>query len=251
MFNTLVSHKSIDTSDDAEFEPFQIIVPIFEDFDSLDMAGAFQVFYFLNSWNVKVTLVGPKAGEKVTSLEGIHFVTDDDYCNYPEPDMIFVPGGFGPGFSALLGNPQDPFYTFLNEAATNSEYITSVCTGALLLATAGLLKGYEATTHWGFKECLGLFPQVTVAADYPRYFIDRNRITGGGISSTIDQALAMAAIIRGEEIAQRVQLSMQYAPDPPYHSGDPSQAGPIVWQKASATIGTTETYDLIYNTLNG
>ena len=96
------------------------------------------------------------------------------------------------------------------------------------MATAGLLNGYTATTHWAYKSILKGFPGIDVAAGYPRFVIDEKVITGGGISSGIDEAFAIAAILAGKERAKIVQLTMQYAPNPPFNNGDPSVAGPTV-----------------------
>ena len=97
-----------------------------------------------------------------------------------------------------------------------------------------------ATTHWAYHTILQSFKGVTLASGYPRYVIDRNLITGGGISSGIDEALAIAGILAGDASAERVQLSMQYAPNPPYQAGDPSQAGPAVLYTTSNSMGITE-----------
>jgi cyclohexyl-isocyanide hydratase len=114
------------------------------------------------------------------------------------------------------------------------KWVTSVCNGSLLLAAAGLLDGYEAITHWGWLDCLRLFePKVKVPTScYARYHVDRNRITGGGISSGMDAALAMAVAFvggkAGEKAAKRSQLVNQYAPAPPFNDGLPHAADPDV-----------------------
>ena len=95
----------------------------------------------------------------------------------------------------------------------------------MILAAAGLLDGYEATTHWAFLPCFARYPEIRVAPDYPRFIVDRDRVTGGGISSGLDEALKVIALLRGDDAAKDVQLTIQYHPRPPFDWGDPAQAG--------------------------
>ena len=96
----------------------------------------------------------------------------------------------------------------------------------MILATAGLLDGYEATTHWSFLPCFARFPKIRVAAGYPRFIVDRDRVTGGGISSGLDEGpLGVIALLRGEDAAKNVQLTIQYHPQPPFQWGDPAAGG--------------------------
>ncbi|MFM9948126.1 MAG: DJ-1/PfpI family protein [Saprospiraceae bacterium] len=233
-------------------------IVIYDDFDALDVAGPNQVFYFLQSSSsggpqpVALHLIGRKKGEKFRSLEGLTWLVETGYKDAPDClDVIFIPGGFGKKFQALLKNAEDPFYAFLKsqvasaKKAKKPQLICSVCVGALLLARAGLLDGYTCTTHWAFKNVLSLFSKVIVAPGFPRYVIDRNRVTGGGISSGIDEALAIVEILRGAEVARQIQLSIQYAPNPPHQSGDPSVASAATLHTVSVQIGATELYDAV------
>ena len=204
--------------------PVKIGIPIYEDFDSLDMAGPNQVFYFLEPLGVDVSLVGPDACTPVRSLEGLRIFPHISFDDCPQLDIFYVPGGYGDGYTNLLKNLDDPYYAFIKKQAERATLVTSVCTGAHIMARAGLLDGYKCTTHWAYKEALELFPDVKVKRKYPRWVIDGNRITGGGISSGIDEALKIAAIIKGDDAAQEVQLSMQYNPNPPFKGGDPKNA---------------------------
>ena len=120
---------------------------------------------------------------------------------------------------------------FLRERAPTAQYVTSVCTGALVLGAAGLLAGYRATTHW---LSLDLLPIVGATPVAERIVIDRNRITGGGVTAGIDFALAVAARLRGEEAARAIQLMLEYDPAPPFDSGSPRSA------PASLVARTTE-----------
>ena len=103
-----------------------------------------------------------------------------------------------------------------------------MCTGAFILAAAGLLDGFEATTYWSQRENLALFPKITVSAGYPRWVVRGNRFTGGGVSSSIDLALELLSLASGPTASMTAQLFVQYAPDPPFASGDPSQASPEI-----------------------
>src|SRR5207244_4919070 len=143
---------------------------------------------------------------------GLVVMLRHDFQSCPPIDLLFVPGA-GSGIADTIGN--DRFLDLLREAARPSRYVTSVCTGGIVLASAGLLDGYRATTHWSCIDCLKLFKKVKVVNGCPRYVRDRNRITGGGISSTIDQSLFMVETIvtamtlnapRGAQAAQRVQF---------------------------------------------
>ena len=112
---------------------------------------------------------------------------------------------------------------FLNDRAPHARYVTSVCTGSLILAAAGLLNGYRAATHWAARDILALF-DVEVVTD--RVVIDRNRMTGGGVTTGIDFGLTLLSILRDENIAQLTQLQLEHAPQPPYTTGTPETAGP-------------------------
>jgi cyclohexyl-isocyanide hydratase len=167
-------------------------------------------------------LIGPGTDRVVTSWEGVPLTPTATFDDPPKLDMLFVPGG-----SDLIGNVivpgqlgHNPYLDFL-AAQANTQWICSVCSGALLLAAAGLLRGYTCTTHWAFAEVLRLFPGVTVVNDYPRYVRDRNRVTGAGVSSGIDQSLYLTSEIAGPDVARLCQLKMQYRPDPVLHGGDP------------------------------
>ena len=127
---------------------------------------------------------------------------------------------------------------FLRQTASTCRYITSVCTGSLVLGAAGLLKGYRATTHWASHDQLALLGAEPVDA---RVVIDRNRITGAGVTSGIDFALAVVARLAGEDVAKQIQLSMEYDPEPPFAAGSPAKAGPIVTAQVMAKMESFQT----------
>jgi cyclohexyl-isocyanide hydratase len=117
----------------------------------------------------------------------------------------------------------------------STDWITSVCTGSLILGAAGLLEGYEATTHWAWHQHLALFGAVPVKA---RTVFDRNRVTGGGVTAGIDFALSLMAAIRGEEHARIVQLALEYDPAPPFDSGSPDKAGETLMSRYAERMAT-------------
>src|SRR5262249_14809456 len=152
-----------------------------------DVAGPYDVFTFFDGALIGrtvevVTIAQHKAPVKATG--GLVVTPGFDFAGRPPVDLLFLPRG-GPGIQTTLCN--DVFLDFLRTAGASARYVTSVCTGGIVLASAGLLDGYQATTHWSCIDCLKLFPNVIVVNGCPRYVRDRNRVTGGGISSTIDE----------------------------------------------------------------
>jgi len=149
----------------------------------------------------------------------IRLQVDTDFAHAGASDILWVPGGSGNAVAAAQAN--GTFIQFLKAQAAGANWVTSVCTGALLLAAAGLLDGYEATTHWDFLPCFARYPRVKVTPGNPRFCIDRNRVTGGGISSGLDESLEIIQIVAGTVTAIQVQQTTQYYPDPPVKSQIP------------------------------
>jgi len=167
-----------------------------------------------------------KTTDAIASDTGIRLYPTCTFETCPSNlDILFVPGGFGgQNFMAdaeVLG--------FLATRAATSKYITSVCSGSLLLGAAGLLKGYEATSHWAVRDALAGFGAKPVDA---RVVVDRNRITGGGVTAGIDFGLTILAKLRGDGAAKLTQLAMEYDPQPPFDCGSPKTAGPSVIEDA-------------------
>ena len=133
--------------------------------------------------------------------------------------MLFVPGGHGIGAALVCDETLD----FVERRGTKAAYVTSVCTGALLLGAAGLLRGYKATTHWRYIDLLALVGARPVSQ---RVVEDRNRITGGGVTAGIDFGFSLVTRLRGEKEAKRLQLGLEYDPAPPFRAGHPSVADP-------------------------
>ncbi|MBD2195459.1 MULTISPECIES: DJ-1/PfpI family protein [Calothrix] len=199
----------------AEHNPaISIGIVIFTNITQLDFTGPYEVFAKLP--NTKLYLLAETL-EPIQSDRGLRFLPDTPFAQSPPVDVLFVPGG--PGIDAKLEDRN--FLDFLKTQAQTARYVTSVCTGSLLLAAAGLLQGYRATTHWLSLDLLALFGVEVVPQ---RVVIDRDRITGGGVTSGIDFALVIAAELYGEATAQSIQLGIEYNPQPPFNSGSPQTA---------------------------
>jgi transcriptional regulator GlxA family with amidase domain len=194
-------------------------VPLYPNFDSLDVCGPCQTFTIAD---MDCYLIGPSIDGFVTSWEGVCIKPTVTFDACPDLDMLFVPGGSNPVQDVILSGPlgKNPYLDFLTKRA-KTEWICSVCTGALLLGAAGLLHDHTCTTHWAFKDVLRVFPCVNVVDDYRRHVRSGNRITGGGISSGLDESSYITAVILGLDVARMCQLKMQYRPNPIVHCGDP------------------------------
>ena len=187
---------------------------IFPNLTQLDLTGPYEVFGRLPG--TKVLLIAENL-EPVKSDNGLMLTPDTTFDTSPQVDVLFVPGGRGI-FDAMQNKN---LLNFLKRQAEHAQYITSVCTGSLVLAAAGLLNGYKATTHWLSLNLLKLF-NVDVVEE--RVVIDRNRITGGGVTAGIDFGLYVVAKLFNEELAKEVQLMMEYNPAPPFNVGSPKIA---------------------------
>ena len=200
-----------------------IAIGLYERFTSLDTMGPFQVLSSLPG--AQVTFVAEKAGP-VTDESGFLTVTARAaFADLPDPDILLVPGGTITG--TLV--PHHPIVGWIARAHRTTTWTTSVCTGALLLAGAGVLDGVEATTHWAAMDELARLGAVPVRERVVR----RGKIvTAAGVSAGIDMALTLAGVIAGPEFAQTVQLMMEYDPAPPFDAGSPDKAGPLAVQRA-------------------
>lgn len=148
-------------------------------------------------------------------------------------DVLFVPGG--PGQMEAMQDPD--VLRFVADRGARARYVTSVCTGSLLLGAAGLLQGYKATSHWAARESLRHFGATPVEA---RVVTDRNRVTAGGVTAGIDFGLVLLAKMLGDEVAKMTQLMMEYDPHPPFNCGTPESAGPEFMAKMKAKTGSMD-----------
>jgi cyclohexyl-isocyanide hydratase len=204
--------------------PFHIGLLLFPDITQLDLTGPYEVF--IKFPDAKVHLVW-KSRAPVTAGGGMQIVPTMTFAECPQLDLICVPGGSG--MNALLNDAET--IHFIRAQAKGARYVTSVCTGALVIGAAGLLKGKRAATHWMSREMLSAFGATPVAE---RVAVDGNVITGGGVTAGIDFALTVAAHVCGAEFAKKTQLSMEYDPHPPFDSGSPERADPALVAQARA-----------------
>ncbi len=196
--------------------PLSVGMMLYPNLTQLDLTGPYEVFARMP--RTAVHLIAP-SHSPVRSEHGLAITPDTDLDNAPALDVLFVPGGRG-----LIDVLDDArFLGFLRERGTVARYVTSVCTGSLLLGAAGLLRGYRATTHWLSLDLLPYFGAEPVAE---RVVIDRSRITGGGVTAGVDFGLTMAAELYGEDMAREIQLMIEYDPAPPFDGGSPRTASP-------------------------
>jgi cyclohexyl-isocyanide hydratase len=184
----------------------------------LDLVGPAEVFVRVPE--AKVHLVW-KSLETVFTVNGFGLVPTTTFAECPSLDVICIPGG--PGQVDLMED--DDTLAFIRRQAADAKWVTSVCTGSLILAAAGLLSGYRAACHWASRDQLALFDAIPVDE---RVVIDRNRVTGGGVTAGIDFALSLVAQMCGEELARVIQLSIEYDPMPPFNGGSPRTADPTL-----------------------
>jgi cyclohexyl-isocyanide hydratase len=199
----------------------QIGFLVFPQVQQLDLTGPHEVLASLPGATAQLIW---KTREPVASSNGLLLTPTTTYEDCPPLDVICIPGGSG--VTALLQDAQT--IEFVRRQAAGARYVTSVCTGALLLGAAGLLRGRRATTHWAFHallEPLGAIPT------HDRVVRDGNLITGGGVTAGIDFGLTLAAELAGFEEAQAIQLELEYAPAPPFNAGRPDAAPPAVVER--------------------
>ena len=197
----------------------QIVIALFDRFTALDAVGPYQV------------LCRVPGAEVIFAADHARTVTDDagtlslqaqaSYAEVPSPDIIVVPGGPGTAGQLTPGPLQD----WLLAADETSAWTTSVCTGSLILAGAGLLAGRKATTHWASHDKLA---RLGAVPQQERYVFDGKYVTAAGVSAGIDMALALVGRFAGDEVAERIQLRIEYDPRPPYDSGSPATAKPEI-----------------------
>ncbi|MFG1284410.1 DJ-1/PfpI family protein [Xanthobacter autotrophicus] len=189
---------------------------IYPQFTALDMVGP---HYMLTSLMGATTHVVAKTKAPVTSDTGLVFTPSATFEDCPaDLDILCVPGG---SMGTLAAMRDDDTLRFLKDRGSRAKYVTSVCTGSLLLGAAGLLQGYKATSHWAARPLLTEFGAIPTAGRVVR---DRNRITGGGVTAGIDFGLALVGSLRDRTYAEGVQLLAEYAPEPPFDAGTPQRA---------------------------
>ncbi len=201
---------------------FRIGLLLFPDITQLDMTGPYEVFTKFPQAEVRLIW---KTLEPVKAGGGMRIVPDTTFADCPQLDLVCVPGGGG--MNPLMEDAET--LAFLKKQAAGARYVTSVCTGALVLGAAGLLKGRRAATHWMSRDLLADFGATPVAE---RVVVDGNVITGGGVTAGIDFALKVAAEAFGDDLAKAIQLGIEYDPHPPFNAGSPEGAGPEIVDRA-------------------
>lgn len=201
-------------------EDMVVAMPLFPHNTLLDFAGATQVFAFAQGFK---PLWLAATDEPVPTSEGVTVNPNGTFDNHPDIDILFVPGGAGASIATYM--TEAGYQGFIKRAAAQAQWSGSVCNGAFLLAAAGELDGCtDLTTYWSLVETLDEFPQLSVnRTSYDRCSFDhqRRRFTGGGVSASIDLALELVKVLRGEQAAELASLLIQYAPNPSVDTGDP------------------------------
>lgn len=207
-------------------QPLTIGMLLYPGFTLLDLAGPQAALGFHGD-----TLLFWKTLEPVSTDSGISLNPTHTFADAPDAlDVLFVPGGMGT--NEAMSDTE--VVEFLARLGPRSRYITSVCSGSLLLGMAGLLDGYRGATHWAAYEAL---EALGVTPVHERVVADRNRFTGGGVTAGIDFGLTLLAELRGEDVAKLTQLLMEYDPHPPFNTGHPRLAGAALTQAARAALG--------------
>ena len=195
-------------------ENFIIVFALYPRVTQLDFTGPYEVFWRLPGAECVLASV---SGGDLEADGGITFAKLRRLADVERCELICVPGGFG----TIEAMEDEEFLAQIRRLAKSARYVTSVCTGSLVLGAAGLLKGKRAASHWAWRDALSSFGATP---DKARVVRDGNVITGGGVTAGIDFALTVTAEIAGDNYAQLVQLSMEYAPVPPFNSGRPDLA---------------------------
>src|SRR5258707_10922595 len=198
--------------------PMHIGRVIFHTVTKLELTGPVQVLPRVRG--AKVHLIWNRI-EPVASDSVLTLTPTITFADCPQLDVICVPGGFG---TDEMVNDEEVL-DFLRRQAEGAKYVTSVCTGSLVLGAAGLLRGYRATTHWSAMDHLAAFGAAPAKT---RVCVDRNRVTGGGVTAGIDFALTLVSIMVDRQTAEAIQLRLEYNPAPPFNAGSPDTAPPEI-----------------------
>jgi transcriptional regulator GlxA family with amidase domain len=206
----------------------RIAILLFDRFTALDAVGPYEVLSRLPG--AETVFVAERTGPVTNDVGSLSIVATATLAQTPRPDVVVVPGG--PGQAELMTD--GPVHEWLRAADATSTWTTSVCTGSLILAAAGLLAGRRATTHWLAVEQL---PALGATPADERVVIDGKYVTAAGVSAGIDMGLTLAGRIAGDEVAQLIQLGIEYDPEPPYRAGGPKSAPPELVELMRGNVG--------------
>ncbi|GAA3512929.1 DJ-1/PfpI family protein [Aeromicrobium panaciterrae] len=205
----------------------QVAIVLYPNFTALDVMGPYEVFARLP--DTEVVFVAENPGLVTNDLKSVSINVVASLDDVTSPDVVLIGGG--PGQSDNMEDGR--LHEWLRAVDQTSTWTTSVCTGTLILAATGLLKGRPATTHWG---ALSQLPALGVTPSHDRVVIDGKYATAAGVSAGIDLALTLAGTMMGDDVAQTVQLIIEYAPEPPYNSGSTSTAPPEILENAKRVL---------------
>ena len=203
---------------------------IFDEMQLLDFAAPYDAFS--STPDMEVSLIGESL-KPITTMGGLSFSPDHDISTLLPLDVLCIPGGNG--VNRFLNN--EPVLDFIRKEANEVRFVTSVCTGSLILGASGLLKGRKATTHWSAMEFLPIFGATPVQE---RVVVDGDIITAGGITAGMDFGLVIIAKLLGQETAEKTQLLMQYDPEPPFDCGTPEKAPKALVEQLQQQNSTDE-----------
>jgi cyclohexyl-isocyanide hydratase len=204
-------------------QSISIVMPVYDGVTQLDFTGPHQFLSRTPDLDVRVASLG---GQPITA-DRLTFANLEDLDAIESCDVLLVPGGGG----CIDAIENDLFIKEISRLGATARYLTSVCSGSLILGAAGLLTGRRAACHWAWRDLLPVFGAI---ADDGRIVRDGNILSGGGVTAGIDFVLALIAELRGQRVAEMVQLGLEYAPQPPFNSGRPDTAPPEVLEAGNA-----------------
>jgi transcriptional regulator GlxA family with amidase domain len=210
----------------------QIAIALYPGFTALDAIGPYQVF--ANMPDVELVLCAQQAGPLADENELLHLEVEHTFDDVPAPDVLLVPGGL---VTRRIASEGGPIVDWVRAAHPRTTYTTSVCTGALVLGAAGVLEGLRATTHWMAYDHLRKYGADPTEQ---RVVVEGKVVTAAGVSAGIDLALTLVGRLQGTEVAQAIQLGMEYDPQPPYDAGAPSKAPAAIRELVTAVMNDAE-----------
>ena len=208
-------------------QPITVVMPVYEGVTQLDFTGPHQFLSRTPDLHVRVASLG---GRSITR-DNLTFSHLDDLAAIGSCDVLLVPGGGG----CIAAIENELFMQEIVRLGATARYLTSVCSGSLILGAAGFLSGRRAACHWAWREMLPIFGAIV---DEGRVVRDGNILSGGGVTAGIDFVLALIAELRGQRVAEMVQLGLEYAPEPPFNSGRPETAPSEVLDAVNARMGS-------------